>query len=129
MNPYFYLFIIIGMIVLMRGMTKGFRRGFAEEFDVWISMVAAILCLMLVSGIVDSYRKESLTDVMGGIVMLVVFGVAYKLFHMLFGSIRLIAKLPLIRIVDKVLGLLMGLVTGFTTLYVAEYILRNYVLK
>lgn len=129
MNIYFVLFIIASIAILMGSMTRGFNRGFAKEFDHWISMIAAILSLMLISGIIQDYQNNNLSDVAAGIIMLAVFGVAYKLFHLLFASIGLIARLPLIRIADKALGLIMGLISGFTTLYVIEYLLRNYILK
>ena len=129
MNIYFVLFIIASIAILMGSMTRGFNHGFAKEFDNWISMIAAILSLMLISGIIRDYQNNNLSDVAAGIIMLIVFSIAYKLFHLLFASIGLIARLPLIRIADKVLGLIMGLISGFTILYVLEYLLRNYILK
>ncbi|MBP3217097.1 MAG: CvpA family protein [Lachnospiraceae bacterium] len=129
MNVYFVLFLIIAIAILMGSMTRGFHRGFAREFDNWISMIAAILSLMLIAGIIRDFQNNNFSDLAAGIIMLAVFSVAYKLFHILFSSIGLIARLPLIRIVDKVLGLIMGLISGFTILYVLEYLLRNYILK
>ena len=128
MNIYFWIFCIASVIVLMSCMTTGFQKGLVREFNAWISLLAAVVSVLLLSRIVDSIRIESLSKGAEGIILLGILAGAYKLYKLFFTSLDLIAGLPFIRAIDKALGLVMGLIQGFTLLYLIEYLMRNYLL-
>ena len=128
MNIYFFIFLIAAIVIMMACMTHGFNDGFARELETWLSLLAAIFCIRILTGIVTSFQSSELSGLLRGIVILIIFAGVYKIFKILFGTINIIAELPIIRIADRVLGMFMGMLTGFTILYVIEYLLRNYIL-
>ena len=60
--------------------------------------------------------------------LLVVVATAYGVFHILFSSIHIFARLPVIRRVDNILGVFGGFIEGAITLYLADALLRYFVM-
>lgn len=116
------------IIVLLAMMTKGFHQGFVHEITTLISLGAAIFVILLISGIISGFKRGSASNMAIGIILVLIFGVIYRLLKVLLGSINFIADLPLIRWVDSALGLVCGFVEGFALLYLLEYLLRNFLL-
>lgn len=114
----------------MIGMTiHGAHKGFAALFSKTVSLLTAVIVVVQLSGIVNNYRTGSGSDVLIGILMLVMLGVVYKIMHAILKSIRFIAGLPVLSGADKVLGVILGFCEGFLILYIAEYLLRMYLLQ
>ena len=110
---YEIILVMIGIAVLMSFMTHGFRTGFARGISALFSLAAAAACLYLLSKIWEDFMTTHL---------------GYKLFHIFFSAINLIAKLPLVRWLDKGLGLVNGLIEGFFVLYILQILLEKYLL-
>ena len=107
MNIYFFVIIIASVAILLGSMNRGLKKG------LWKNL-----------------RAESTSGggLLAGIVMLLFTVTLYKLFHLVFSGLDLIARLPIIRWLDSALGLVLGLIEGFVILYLLEYLLRNYLL-
>lgn len=125
---YEIILIITGIAVMMSFMTHGFRRGFAHEISGLFSLAAAAACLYLLSKIASDFMTTHLGGIFSSILMLALVLFLYKIFHLFFSAINLIARLPLIRWLDKGLGFLIGLAEGIFVLYIAQYLLENYLL-
>ena len=128
LNIYTILILIVSAIVLMASMTHGFHKGLAREVDALLSLAAAALCITLIAGAVSGLLDRRLSSFFIGLVLLGVVVLLYKIFHLLFSSIGIIVRLPVIRWLDKALGLFIGLAEGFVILYIAEYLLVHYLL-
>lgn len=118
----------IALIIMLSMMTHGFRTGFAREVTGLISLVATLFIILLLGGIVDGFRDKSASNLAIGLVLLLLFGVIFRVIHIFMTSVNFIARLPLIRWLDSALGLVTGLLEGFAILYALEYFLRNYLL-
>lgn len=116
------------IIVMLSMMTNGFHKGFAHEVSSLISLAAAIFVILLIAGIIEGYRNGSASNLAIGLLLLVIFGVIYRLIKIFMSSINFIAGLPVIHWLDSILGLAAGLVEGFAILYLLEYLMRNFLL-
>lgn len=125
---YEVLLILISIAVLMSLMTRGFRAGAAKSISALFSLGAAALCLYLLSGLLRDFLHARLGGLISGIIMLSVVVMLYRLFHLFFSAINLIARLPVIHWLDAALGLLLGLGEGLFVLYCAQYLLEHYLL-
>ena len=125
---YEIILVLIGITVLMSFMTHGFRTGFARGISALFSLAAAAACLYLLSKIWEDFMTTHLGGILSSVMMLVLVLLLYKLFHVFFSAINLIAKLPLVRWLDKGLGLISGLVEGFFVLYILQILLEKYLL-
>ena len=130
MNIYFFVIIIASVAILLGSMNRGLKKGFANRFDVLVSLVLSACIAGLLGNLWKNLRAESTSGggLLAGIVMLLFTVTLFKLFHLVFSGLDLIARLPIIRWLDSAMGLVLGLIEGFVILYLLEYLLRNYLL-
>ena len=128
-NVYLALIAAVSIAVLLIFMNHGIRRGFAKELKAVLSLGAGIGVIMLLSGVFPGFRTGKTANLILCVVLLVVFGIVYRLVHLLVSGIGLIARLPIICWLDSALGLAAGLLEGFGVLYLLEYLLKNFLLQ
>lgn len=122
---YYAALIIIALIFIWR-MTVGFRKGMVQEIISLVAMVVAGVCVLLIFGAVGSYLNREIGKVVQMIIVLLAVCAVYRLIHVLFTSLELISRLPVIKWLDKLLGILIGageaaLIVGFVI-----YFLKNW---
>lgn len=129
MTPYIILILAVDAAVLIAMTLRGAKRGFAGTFSQVFSLAVAIVVVVLVSSVIHGYQNGDRSNLIIGILLLIVLGAVYKLIRAVLTSIRFLAALPILGIVDKALGLVIGFTEGFALLYIAEYLLRMYLLR
>ncbi len=129
MTPYIILILAADLLILIGMTVHGAHAGFAKLISKVISLLVSITVVVLLSTIVNGYRKGDTSNFLIGIVFLIVLGTLYKLVHAVLSSFRFLAGLPILTGVDKVLGIIAGFLGGFGILYIAEYLLRMYLLR
>lgn len=129
MTPYIILILAVDAAVLIAMTLRGAKRGFAGTFSQVFSLAVAIVVVVLVSSVIHGYQNGDRSNLIIGILLLIVLGAVYKLIRAVLASIRFLAALPILGIVDKALGLVIGFMEGFALLYIAEYLLRMYLLR
>ena len=125
---YEIILMIIAIAVLMGFMTHGFKKGAAAEISSLFSVLFALLILYLLTTAWNNFMTEHLGAIFSTILMIVIVVLAYKLLHIFFAGINILAKLPVINWLDKGLGFVVGLIEGFVVLYILEYLLIHYLL-
>lgn len=128
MNIYVVVFVILAIVVLAWNIRSGFHHGFAQTISSLLAVAAAIFVLVLLSGLSGKMQDGSLSGTILGFLMLAVFLILYGIFRVILRAINVLVRLPLIRWLDQGLGAVAGFGKGFLILYVAEYLLRNYLL-
>lgn len=128
MNIYLIGIILFSILILLGGLVNGYHKGLAREASVLISMLAAIFVILMLAGLIEGLRSKDAPGILIGMIMLVLFGVIYKIVHILLTSIKIVSRLPVIRGLDNILGAAFGFTEGFLILYVLEYVLRTYIL-
>ena len=120
---YYAALIIIALIFIWR-MTVGFRKGMVQEI---ISLIAmAVVCVLLIFGAIGSYLNREIGKVVQMVIVLLVVCAVYRLIHVLFTSLELISKLPVIKWLDKLLGIVIGageaaLIVGFIIYFLKSW--------
>ena len=92
-----------------------------------VSLLCAAICYNLASGLAANYSSGNVSSALIGIVLLIVVVSAYGIFHFIFSSIHLFARLPVIKTLDNILGVFGGFAEGAVILYLADAILRYFV--
>lgn len=128
MNIYLYVFAAVAVLIPLGSMIRGWNKGFVYELRSVLSLAAAIAAVMVIASIRGAGGVNHSPDVLTGIILLIVLGVVYKIIHAILTSVHLISRLPVIRLADSVLGLVLGLVEGFCYLYILEYALVHFIL-
>lgn len=117
--------IIIALIFIWR-MTVGFRKGMVQEIISLIAMAVAGVCVLLIFGAIGSYLNREIGKVVQMVIVLLVVCAVYRLIHVLFTSLELISKLPVIKWLDKLLGIVIGageaaLIVGFIIYFLKSW--------
>lgn len=122
---YYIALIIIALIFIWR-ITTGFRKGMVQEIISLIAMVVAGVCIFLIMGAVGNYLNHEIGKMVQVIVVLFAVCIVYRLVHVLFTSLELISKLPIIKGLDKLLGALIGCVEAVLIVAALVYLLKNW---
>ena len=122
---YYAALIIIALIFIWR-MTVGFRKGLVQEIISLIAMAVAGVCVLLIFGAIGSYLNREIGKVVQMVIVLLVVCAVYRLIHVLFTSLELISKLPVIKWLDKLLGIVIGageaaLIVGFIIYFLKSW--------
>ncbi|NBJ91931.1 CvpA family protein [Parablautia muri] len=122
----YYVSLAVIIIIFIWRITAGFRKGLVQEIISLLAMVVAGVCVVLIIGAIGSYMAEEISAVVEMIVILFAVCAVYRLVHVLFTSLELIAKLPVIKGLDKLMGAAIGLIEAGVIVGVLVYFLKNW---
>ncbi len=122
----YYIALIIIAIIFIWRITAGFRKGMIQEIISLIAMVIAGVCVILILGAAGSYLNQEIGKTIQMVAVLAVVCLIYRLVHVLFTSLELISKLPIIKGVDKLLGAVVGLTEAILIVGFLVYFLKNW---
>lgn len=122
---YYAALIIIALIFIWR-MVVGFRKGMVQELISLVAMAVAGVCVVLILGAIGSYLDKEIAQVVKMVAVLLAVCLVYRLVNVLFTSLQLIAKLPIVRWLDKVLGIAVGFAEAGLMVMVFIHVLKNW---
>ena len=122
---YYAALIIIALIFIWR-MVVGFKKGMVQELISLVAMAVAAVCVVLILGAIGSYLDKEIAQVVKMVAVLLAVCLVYRLVNVLFTSLQLIAKLPIVRWLDKVLGIAVGFAEAGLMVMVFIHVLKNW---
>ena len=122
---YYIALALIAVIFIWRS-AAGFRRGMVREIISLIAMAVAGVCVVLIIGEVGSYLEKEISKTITMVAVLFIVCVVYRLVHVLFTSLELISRLPVIKGVDKLLGAVTGAAEAGVIVGVLVYLLKSW---
>lgn len=102
------LMLIIVAIFLLCKMVDGYKKGMVKEIISFVSLIILCIVLALIANGVSSYFDGQFAKLIVVLFLLVALGVVHHLLGVLFFSAKLISKLPIVHWLDKVLGIVVG---------------------
>lgn len=122
---YYIALVLIAVIFIWR-IAAGFRRGMVQEIISLIAMAVAGVCVVLIIGAVGSYLEKEISKTITMVAVLFIVCAVYRLVHVLFTSLELISRLPVIKGVDKLLGAVTGAAEAGVIVGVLVYLLKSW---
>ncbi len=122
---YYIALVVIALIFIWR-IAAGFRKGMIHEIISLIAMAVAGVCIVLILGAVSNYLNREIGEMIQLIVVLFVICLVYRLVNVLFTSLELVSRLPIIKGVDKLLGAVVGCAEAALIVAVLVYFLKNW---
>lgn len=122
----YYAALVVVVFIFIWRMAAGFKRGMIQELVSLIAMACAGFCMMLILGAVGSYLEREIGHLIQFISVLLVVCIVYRLVNILFTSLKLISKLPIIRWVDKLLGAVVGAAEAAILVGMTVHFLKNW---
>ncbi len=102
------LLLIVVVLLLLCKIVDGYKKGMVKEIISFISLIILCVVLALIANGVNSYFDGQFAKLVIVVLLLVVLGVVHHLLGVLFFSAKLITKLPIVHWLDKVLGIVVG---------------------
>ncbi|MBE5884221.1 MAG: CvpA family protein [Lachnospiraceae bacterium] len=103
------LLLIIVFIVMVCGMVDGYKKGMVREIISFISLVITCVVVILLGNALNSYLDGEIINVIVMVLLLCVIGIVRHLLGVVFFSAKVISKLPIVHWVDKLLGIVVGI--------------------
>lgn len=122
---YYVALIAIGFIFIWR-IAVGFKKGMVQELLSLIAAAVAGICMILILGAVGSYFENDIGQMIKTVLVLLVVCAVYRLVNILFTSLKLISKLPIIKSVDKLLGIVIGFAEAGIIVVLLIHLLKNW---
>jgi len=122
---YYIALLIIALIFIWR-IAAGFHKGMIQEIISLVAMAVAGVCIVLILGAIGNYLNREIGQMIQLIAILFVICLVYRLVNVLFTSLELVSKLPIIKGVDKLLGAVIGCVEAALIVAILVYFLKNW---
>ena len=116
--------LIIVILIMIMMMIRGYKKGLTKEITGLVSLIVTLFVISIVITLYMSLHLEETKNAVASIVILVVIAFIYSIIKIFMKSAKILSKLPVINIVDKVLGIIIGGAKGLIIVWLL-YILNE----
>ncbi len=116
---------IIVLIVLIWKISQGYKRGMVKEVISFVSLIVLCAVAALVVKGLQSYMEKKIIGVVIAVLLVCVVGIVHHLLGIVFFSAKMVSKLPVISWVDKLLGMVAGVLETVVILWMLYLIIMK----
>ena len=102
------IMLIIVVIAALCKMADGYKKGMTKELLSFVSLIVLCIVGALIAGGVNNYFDGKFFNVAVMVFLLALVGIFHHLLGVALFPAKLVAKLPVISFVDKLLGIVFG---------------------
>lgn len=102
------LLIIVG-VVLLCNIVDCYKKGMVKSIISFVSLIVLCIVVALIGNGLQSYWDGEILNVVIMVLLLAVLGIVHHLLGVVFVPAKLIAKLPIVKSLDKLLGIVVGI--------------------
>ncbi len=110
------LFVIV-LIVMFFNIVSGYKKGMVREIISLISLIVMCVVVALIGNGLNSYFDGEIANVIIAVLLLCLVGIVHHLLGVVFFSAKVISRLPVVSWIDKLLGMLFGIVETILILW------------
>lgn len=118
------LTLIIVFLIMVLAIVHGFKRGMTKEISGLAAWAVTLFVMSLVIMLYSSFHANENRNTVFTIIILVIVASVYSVIRFFFKPLKVIAKLPVFRFLDQMLGILVGLAEGFLIVWLI-YVLNE----
>lgn len=119
------LLIIIAILAVWRGW-RGMKRGMVDEVGRLLSLVISLFVISLVILLYTSVKENDTKNIVLSIVMIILTGLAARLVNLVIKSLSTIAHLPVINLLNGILGLGVGIAEVIVALWIVYVVIAGF---
>ncbi len=116
--------LILVFLIMISALVHGFKRGMTKEIASLIAWAVTLFVMSLVIMLYTSFHTNENKNMIFTIIILVIVASVYSVIRFFFKPVKIIAKLPVFRFLDQLLGIFVGLAEGFLIVWLI-YILNE----
>lgn len=102
------ILLIVAGIVLVYNIVDCYKKGMVRSIISFISLIVLCIVVALIGNGLQSYFDGEIMNVVIMFLLLCVVAIAHHMLGVLFFPAKLIAKLPIVNYLDKILGIVVG---------------------
>ena len=110
------LFVIV-LIIMFFNIVSGYKKGMVREIISLISLIVMCVVVALIGNGLNSYFDGEIANVIIAVLLLCLVGIVHHLLGVVFFSAKVISRLPVVSWIDKLLGMLFGIVETILILW------------
>ena len=103
------LLLIIVLIVMICSMVDWYKKGMVRSLITFISLIITCVVVVLLGNAINYYFDGNIINVIILVFMLCLIGIVRHLLGVVFFSAKVISKLPIVHWLDKLLGIVVGI--------------------
>ena len=103
------LLLIITAVILLCMVVAGYKKGMVRSLISLISLLITCVVLFLLGNALSSYFDGRFFNVIITLLLLAAIGLVHHLLNVVFFSAKVISKLPIVQSLDKLLGIVVGM--------------------
>ena len=103
------LVLIIAAVILVYMVMRGYEKGMVRSLISLISLLVTCLVLFLLCNAIGSYFNGRFFNLILTILLIAAISVVHHLLNVVFFSAKMISKLPIVHSLDKLLGVVAGI--------------------
>lgn len=122
------IMLIIVVIAAVYKIADGYKKGMTKEIISFVSLIVLCVVGALIAGGINNYFNRKFFNVAVMVFLLALVGIIHHLLGVVFFSAKLVAKIPVIHFVDKLLGIVFGvleIVLILWTVYTMIMMMKN----
>lgn len=96
---------------------SGYKKGMVREIISLISLIVMCVVVALIGNGLNSYFDGEIANVIIAVLLLCLVGIVHHLLGVVFFSAKVISRLPVVSWIDKLLGMLFGIVETILILW------------
>lgn len=120
------LLVIIFIAFALWRALRGFKNGFAKEVNSLVSLFMALVVLSMALLLFASAMEKNTKTIIISVVLLVAVSMVYRLIGVLMKSLETIAKLPVINLINKLLGIGAGALEVLAVFWIIYVIIGSF---
>ncbi len=102
------LMLIIVVFAAVCKIIDGYKKGMVKEVISLVSLIVLCVVVALIAGAVNSYFDREFFNLIVMVLLLALVGIVHHLLGVVFFSAKLVSKLPVIHLADKLFGIVFG---------------------
>lgn len=118
--------VILAILILTWRIAEGVKKGMVKEIISFVSLIVLSLAVALLGMALSKYFQKDMISMAVAIILLLLLGIVHSLLGLVFFPAKLIAKLPLVRSLNKVLGAVIGILETILIIWTAYCILYTF---
>ncbi len=112
--------ILVGLALLMLivCVKRGYSNGFALELRKLISIAVAVICLILIVALHGAFKDQKYSSAIVIAGAIVILSLGWKFIRMVMGLLSGLTELPVLGMLDSLMGALAGAVECFAVIWI-----------
>ncbi len=103
------ILLIAAALFMICKIVDGYKKGMVKEIISLVSLLVVCAVVTLILRGLDSYWDKDYLNVVIAVVLLIVIGIVHHILGVVFFSAKVISKLPVVSWLNKLLGMVFGI--------------------